>query len=97
MLYQNGVWLMEGYVISRLSKIEVERELHFIGLKYDPELSKMLKMSVFWFEGVIDKKYERDIKGRVFNLNEIIMAGLKTCADHVDFNSYLKKRNSPTA
>lgn len=77
--------MAEGYLICKKGRRAVEQTVKATRLLYDEELSNTLKLSVFWYEGIIPKKeLEEKAEGKFFSLDEIVVFGVKYCSEYVD-------------
>jgi len=79
---------MSGYLICKgTPKEEVEKIMSSFKLWYDEALSNALKMSIFWTDTDIEnKELLVKVKGGYFILDEVIVMGVKWCAENLDMN-----------
>jgi len=84
---------MSGYLICKgTPKEEVEKIMSSFKLWYDEALSNALKMSIFWTDTDIEnKELLVKVKGGYFNLDEVIILGIKSCAEHIDLSIIRKE------
>jgi len=77
---------MGGYLICKLDRGEVEREIK-VRLWYDEDLSKALKLSIFWVdEKEIKKELQEKVRGRFFTIDEIVIYGIKYASEFTDLS-----------
>lgn len=81
---------MGGYLICKLAKEEVEKQVKDIKLWYDEDLSKALRLSIFWTETDIKKELQQKVKGKFFTIDEVIIFGIKYASEFTDL-SQIKK------
>lgn len=82
---------MGGYLICKLDKEKVEKEIKNIKLWFDEGLSKALRLSIFWVEEKgIKKELQQKVKGKFFTIDEVIVFGIKYASEFTDLSEIKK-------
>lgn len=84
--------MTESFLISKLPAHKVQQALLFVKLEHDEKLSRLVNMSVFWYDAVITPDKLDGLEAVTFTLDEVLVMGIQGCANYVDFGSYLSKK-----
>jgi len=77
---------MGGYLICKMPKEEVEKNIKNIKIWYDEGLSQALKLSIFWTDAEIKKETALLVKGKFFTIDEVIIFGIKYASEFTDLS-----------